>query len=70
MSKLGIRMSGVVLIGVFLLALALGTGWIVNIYKFTQLDFERPVKAEVLRGIGLFPPFGAIIGWVPIKDGK
>lgn len=54
----------------FILVCALATGYVMNIVKFVRLDFEQPVKAEILRGIGIFPPIGAVMGWVPIKDGK
>jgi hypothetical protein len=54
----------------FVVIVLLGAGWIMNGIKFVQLDFKAPVKAEIIRGIGLFPPFGAVIGWIPIKDGE
>ena len=44
-------------------------GWCMNIYKFTQCDFETPYRAEVLRGIGIVPPVGAVMGYFDIKDG-
>ena len=45
------------------------TGWIMNIYKFAQCDFDTPLKAEVIRGIGIpVAPMGAIIGFIDIKD--
>ena len=44
-------------------------GWGMNIYKFSQYDFDTPLKAEVVRGIGIVaPPFGAIIGYMDIED--
>ena len=30
--------------------------------------FKSPYKAEVIRGIGVFSPLGAIIGYVQLKD--
>lgn len=52
----------------FILVVCLGTGWVMNCVKFARLDFKQPVKAEVLRGIGLFPPIGAVMGWIQIDD--
>jgi hypothetical protein len=54
----------------FVLVCALATGYVMNVVKFVRLDFETPVKAEILRGIGIFPPVGAVMGYIPIKDGK
>ena len=62
------KICGGSLVLAFIFAVCLGTGWIMNCYKFTQLDFKAPVKAEVLRGIGLFPPVGAVMGWIHIED--
>lgn len=50
-----------------LIPLFLSIGWIKNLIKFTQLDFQAPYKAETIRGIGL-TPIGAIVGWINIKD--
>ena len=43
-------------------------GWGMNVYKLTQLDFASPYKAEVIRSVGLFPVFGAIIGYMTIGE--
>jgi hypothetical protein len=44
-------------------------GWVMNIYKFSQYDFDTPLKAEVIRGIGIVvAPMGAVIGYIDIKD--
>ena len=43
-------------------------GWGMNVYKLTQLDFASPYKAEVIRGFGLFPIFGAVIGYTTIGE--
>ena len=59
--------GGSLLLG-FILIVCLGTGWVMNCVKFARLDFKQPIKAEVLRGIGLFPPIGAVMGWIPIDD--
>ena len=62
------KVAGCSLIFVVLIVLVCGSGWVVNCVKFARLDFEAPYKAEILRGIGIFPPIGAVMGWVPISD--
>ncbi len=42
--------------------------YITNIVKLTKLDFKEPYKAEVIRGIGLIPPVGVVIGFIKIND--
>lgn len=56
------------LIFCLLLFVAIATGWGLNMYKFVKCDFEAPYKAEILRGIGIIPPIGAIMGWIHIED--
>ena len=41
-------------------------GYFLNIYKLTQCDFEPPYKTEVMRSIGLFPPAGAVVGYMDL----
>lgn len=45
-------------------------GYVMNIVKFTRCDFESPYKCELIRGIGIIPPIGAVTGYVTIKDDK
>ena len=46
-------------------------GWFGNIYKLTKYDFDVPLKAEVIRlvGVPVFP-MGIILGYMNIEDGK
>jgi len=44
-------------------------GWVKNIIKLTDCDFEAPYKAEVVYTVGLFPAIGAITGWIDVEDG-
>jgi len=53
---------------VILFVLVIGTGWVKNILKLTQCDFISPIKCEVIHVIGLFPPIGAVTGWVNIEE--
>jgi hypothetical protein len=44
-------------------------GWVRNLYKLAQCDFDVPLKTEVVRcvGVPLFP-LGAIIGYMDIGE--
>lgn len=44
-------------------------GWVRNIYKLVQCDFDVPLKTETIRliGIPLFP-MGAMIGYMDIGE--
>ncbi len=55
---------------VIVIALSAVIGWGLNVYKLTQLDFEKPYRAEAIRGVGLFPLLGPIIGYIDIEDGE
>jgi len=43
-----------------------GIGWIKNLIKLTECDFEAPYKAELIHTAGLIPPIGAITGWLDL----
>ena len=62
------RLSGWFSILIYLLLLY---GWFGNIYKLTKYDFDVPLKAEVLRVVGIpVFPMGIILGYMDIEDGK
>ena len=45
------------------------TGWIMNIVKFTNCDFEPVNKTEIVRGVCIFvAPVGAVIGYMDIGE--
>jgi hypothetical protein len=46
------------------LILILIVGYGMNLHKLTQCDFEAPYKAEILHGVGIFPPVGIFTGWM------
>ena len=50
-----------------IIIVAIGIGWVKNIVKFTQCDFEAPYKAEILHGVGIIPPIGAVMGWLSFE---
>lgn len=43
-----------------------GTGWVKNIIKLANCDFEAPYKAEVVHAVGIIPPVGMITGWLDL----
>ena len=47
-----------------LIIVVIATGWVKNIVKLSECDFEPSYKAEVIHTIGLIPPVGAITGWL------
>lgn len=56
-------MKGLLVVSVVIVLLA-GTGWVKNIIKLSECDFEPPYKAEVVHIIGIIPPVGAVTGWL------
>jgi hypothetical protein len=46
--------------------LIVGTGWVKNIIKLANCDFEAPYKAEVIHAVGIIPPVGMITGWLDL----
>ena len=53
-----------IVVVIFLLLVAVG--WVKNIIKLSNCDFEAPYKAEVIHGIGIIPPVGMITGWLDV----
>lgn len=43
-----------------------GTGWVKNIIKLSECDFQAPYTAEVIHAIGIIPPVGMITGWLDL----
>lgn len=43
-----------------------GTGWVKNIIKLSDCDFQAPYKAEVVHTVGLIPPVGMVTGWINV----
>lgn len=44
------------------------TGEVKCIIKFCQCDFKPSYKAEIIYGLGVVTGFGAVIGYMDIKD--
>lgn len=53
-------------IAVIALLILPAVGWVKNIYKLTECDFEKPYKAEVIHTVGLIPIVGAVTGWIDV----
>ena len=49
---------------IIILLVFVGTGWVKNIIKLSECDFEAPYKAEIIHTVGLFPLVGAVTGWL------
>ncbi len=65
MANSGEAAAGLVGLIWFIIIVAFGSGWCVNIYKLTQCDFEPSYKAEIIRTIGVVVPVvGGVTGWM------
>jgi hypothetical protein len=53
---------------IIVLILLASIGWLKCVYKATKCNWEPVGKAEVVYSIGVASGFGAIIGWMDIKD--
>ena len=53
------------MIAIFII-IVIGTGWVKNLIKLTECDFEAPYKAEVIHAVGIIPPVGMITGWLDL----
>ena len=51
---------------VLVLIIVMSIGWVKNIIKLSNCDFEAPYKAEVIHAIGLIPPVGMVTGWLNV----
>ena len=47
-----------------IIVIAAGIGWVKNLIKLTECDFESPYKAEVIHTLGLVPIIGAFTGYM------
>jgi len=43
-------------------------GWVKNISKLIDCDFEAPYKTEVIRTVSLIPIVGGVTGWMTIGE--
>jgi len=63
------KTTGLLSLITLIIFMTLTLGYIINIFKFANSNFEKPYKREIIHGLGIFiPPIGSIIGWTKIKD--
>jgi hypothetical protein len=58
-------MKALPIVGI-VIVLVVGIGWVKNIIKLAECDFEAPYKAEVVHAVGIIPPVGMITGWLDL----
>lgn len=66
-SLVGSLVGGILLVQILIVSV-IGIGWVKNVIKLTQCDFEAPYKKEAIHTAGLIPPVGMITGWMNIDD--
>ena len=49
-----------------LIIVFVGVGWVKNLIKLSECDFEPSYKAEVIHTIGIIPVVGMITGWLDL----
>ena len=58
-------------IGVIAIGILVMIGYISNIVKLLDCDFDAPYKSEAIRIVGiLVPPVGVFTGYMELKDSK
>ncbi len=40
------------------------TGYVKNVIKLAECDFQAPYKAEVMHAVGIIPPIGMFTGYM------
>lgn len=58
-------MKGMMIFGAVVI-FVVAVGWVMNIVKLANCDFEAPYKCEVIHTVGLIPPVGMITGWLDV----
>jgi hypothetical protein len=59
--------GGIIILSFFIVVfLVASVGWVKNIIKFADCDFEAPYRCETVHALGLFPPVGMITGWLDL----
>lgn len=71
LNKKGFTLIEIMVILIILLIIPAAIGWGMNIYKLTKCDFNKPYKAEIIRGICIpVAPAGAVVGYLTIRDSE
>ena len=58
-------MKGMMIFG-FVVIAVVAIGWVKNVIKLANCDFEAPYKCEVIHAVGLIPPVGMVTGWLDV----
>ena len=58
-------MKGIMIFGLVVVAVV-SVGWVKNVIKLANCDFEAPYRAEVIHAVGLIPPVGMVTGWLDV----
>ncbi len=58
-------MKNIIIIYIIIVTI-IGVGWVKNLIKLTECDFQAPYKAEIVHCIGLVPPIGMVTGWLDV----
>ena len=58
---------GTIIIWLLLIILG-GVGYLMNVAKLIECDFESPYKTEVIRVVSLFPIVGTFTGYMTIGE--
>jgi hypothetical protein len=59
------------IISIWVLIVFIGfIGWVKNLVKLSDCNFEAPYNCEIIHSVGLIPPVGAITGWLTIDDNQ
>ena len=58
-------MKGIMIFGAVVVAVV-AVGWVKNVIKLANCDFEAPYRAEVIHAVGLIPPVGMVTGWLDV----
>ena len=57
-----------ILIVQIVILIIIGVGWVKNLIKLSDCDFEAPYKCEVVHAVGIIPPVGMVTGWLNFDE--
>lgn len=55
---------------ILLIIVLMVVGWVKNVVKLSNCDFDAPYKCEIIHGVGVIPMVGVVTGWLTIEDGN
>ena len=60
-------MKNIVIVWILIMAVV-GVGWVKNLIKLSDCDFESPYKCEFVHAAGIIPPIGMVTGWLNFDE--